>query len=299
MRYMFLKRYNPAYDFFLIQYFREGGIEFDENTTFDEADQRELFSIGLTSMTPHEKLFCSYVRSWRMHPEARPSYYELFDKAIGGSGSPDAKRLLRLESNKTQRNGRLVFSEREAAVSISEFYRKFLRNPLKMELERGGGGKDVTKFFSMEELRPLLEVRQIADEEEKEKLRNGIAKHLLEWFTSINPEKVESDIQRTLREHEEVDDHMKLLPDDPTAKERSWSCRHASECVEIDFFQQFGSSNQSVFLKPSRGFRISDYVEEPGRNDIVFPWYLVVRTEWQAEGDIPRARKAQESVRYS
>src|SRR5207247_2317478 len=118
--------------------------EFDENTTFDEADQRELFSIGLTSMTPHEKLFCSYVRSY-------------------------AKRLLRLESNKTQRNGKLVFSEREAAVSISEFYRKFLPNPLQMELERGGGGKDVTKFFSMEELRPVLEVRQIADEEEKEK----------------------------------------------------------------------------------------------------------------------------------
>src|SRR5438552_9629117 len=84
-----------------------------------------------------------------------------------------------------------------------------------------------------------------------------------------------------------------------TAKERSWPCRHASECVEIDFFQEFGSNSQSIFLKPSRGFRISDYVEEPGRSDIVFPWYLVVRTEWQAEGDTPRARKAQESVRYS
>src|SRR5436309_1368739 len=183
MRYMFLKRYNPAYDYFLIHYFREGGIEFDKSTTFDEADQRELFSIGLTSITPREKLFCSYVRSWRMHPEARPSYYEFFDKAIGGSGRPDAKRLLRLESNGTKGKGKLVFSEREAAASISEFYRRFLRNPLKMELERGGGGSDVTKFFSIEELRRLLEVRQTADEEEKEKMRNGIAKHLLEWLS--------------------------------------------------------------------------------------------------------------------
>jgi len=48
MTYVFIRYYNPTYDFFLSRYFRDGGLDVDENLTLEKADsiaETELSSV--------------------------------------------------------------------------------------------------------------------------------------------------------------------------------------------------------------------------------------------------------------
>src|SRR5580698_3827635 len=80
--YVFSKRYNPAYDFFLIRYFNEGGIEFDDMTSYPESQARAWIAKGMPRPSLHEKLFLDYVSRWREHPEARPAFEGFFERTI-------------------------------------------------------------------------------------------------------------------------------------------------------------------------------------------------------------------------
>src|SRR6058998_3886975 len=114
MKYVFVKRYNPAYDFFLIKYFNESGIDIDETLEFKRADAiasalEKKGSTGVVEkppyrrpftfrdrLEPHERLFWDYVYDWRGHPESRPGVDYLFDKLF--EREPDVKKLAELES---------------------------------------------------------------------------------------------------------------------------------------------------------------------------------------------------------
>jgi len=282
MRYWFVKRYNPAYDPFLIRYFREGGIDFDENTTFDEADRRELFSIGLNSMTVRERLFCSYVKSWRMHPECRPSLYYLFQKTLGSAGIPNLQRLRGLESQLPPGQGKLLFTKEEAAADISDFHRKYLTIPLKQEIEQGGVGKELSKYFSSKEVVLMPSLRMISQEKFDESVHT-IAGELLERLGTITPEKVARDIDSVLEGHEKTPDHMKLTGKITNPKESQWVCMHGSEYVELHVYQSAVDESAEMFLTSARGLHASDHVSEPGWDEIVFPWYEMLKAELQAD----------------
>ncbi len=275
---MFVKRYNLAYDAFLIRFFNQGGIKFDEKTTYEEVAPRWNLLSRRDDMTTAEKLLCDYVSNWGSHPEARPTYYELFDKAIGGDGWPDLKKLRELESQIVQADGRFIFSRDEVASIISKFYSRYLRDPLRAELEEGHGGKDLLRFFSMKEIQ-VLPIRLTATQDEDESLRNKVAGELLLWLDSVTPEKIDLDIQRVLEEHERMGEHMKAFDSFTRPIEKEWSCAHESEYVALDSYRGATGKRLSTYLNPARGSDASDHVIEMGWQIVTFPNFLVVVRE--------------------
>ena len=97
MKYVFVKEFNPAYDRFLMAYFKEHGLGLDENTTLKELESRvSHFDQG--KMSAEELLLTVYMWNWGPHPECRPSLYWLLNKTMGGNGHPDPEKLRQLES---------------------------------------------------------------------------------------------------------------------------------------------------------------------------------------------------------
>ena len=73
MRYLFVKEFNPAYDFYLFEYFQTGGIPVDEGLTIERARRLRKALEEKPSLKSDEKRFCDYVSTWNEHPESRPS----------------------------------------------------------------------------------------------------------------------------------------------------------------------------------------------------------------------------------
>lgn len=274
MNYAFVRRYNQAYDPFLVRYFREAGIEFDDDATYKEMAPRCIFAETMKNKSPPEDLFCAYVDLWREHPDARPTYLELFEKMIGGDGYPDIKRLRELESQLTTGQGKLVFSSKEAAKDIAGFYRKFLKEPLRIALDDGAVGKELLKFFSRKEVRALPDIRSVGVERFEAEV-NRTAGDVLSWLGTITGQKVESDIHLVLDEHEKMGEHMKLSPYNPHVNGRLWSCSHESELIQLSCYKNEGGNKQNLFMRPARGFDMSDYVLELGWHYVAFPEYHV------------------------
>jgi hypothetical protein len=136
MKYSFVKGYNQGYDFFLVEYFNQHGIEFGDKASFEEVFPRWVFASSNKNLSPEEQLFGRYVSRWRLHPEARPTYYRLFEKVMGWTGPPNVVQLRKLETELIDCNEKLVFSRDDFAAVISEFYRRYLRDPLRAELDR-------------------------------------------------------------------------------------------------------------------------------------------------------------------
>ena len=83
MKYVFVREFNPAYDRFLMAYFKGHGLGLDENTTLKELENKvSLFVLG--KMSAGERRLTTYMWDWGSHPECRPSFYRLLDKTLGG-----------------------------------------------------------------------------------------------------------------------------------------------------------------------------------------------------------------------
>src|SRR2546428_9496316 len=111
--YAYIREYNPAYDIFLVKYFREEGIAFDENLTFQEVEPRWIFAVDAMGLSPPERLVCTYLSDCRLHPEARPSFSHLLHKSLDGANGRAADNLRELESRLTAGQGQLLLSEAE------------------------------------------------------------------------------------------------------------------------------------------------------------------------------------------
>ncbi len=283
MKYVFVKGFNPAYHRFLMVYFKEHGIDIDEKTTLREVEGR-LSHLDRDNMSEVERLLTYYARDWRSHPECRPSPYYLLDRALGGKGRPDFDKMRQLESNLSPSRGKLLFTREEVAADISGFYRKYMRTPLKSDLEKGATDERLAAYLSMNELRPAA-VEHPQHNESRERDVRQMAGGLLSWLQGITLGSMVGDIDRILGEHESKPEHMREITDTCTGRPEKRVCEHESEYLKLQVYQHLEEGAVTTLLFPSRGFLISDTVLEEGWNDVVFPRYYVLQ-ERHTESDI-------------
>ena len=207
MKYVFVKEFNPAYDRFLLAYFKEHGLRLDENTTLKELENR-VSHLDQERMSAEERLLTYYVRDWGSHPECRPSLYRFLDKTLGGKGRPDQDEMRQLESRLPPGEGKLLFAKEEVAADISGFYRKYMRNPLKSDIEKGASDRRLAAYFSLKELSPSV-VGRSPDEKTHERDEYQIAVDLLSTLEEITSEKVARDVDRIIGEHESNSEHTR------------------------------------------------------------------------------------------
>ncbi len=293
MNYVFVKKYNPSYDFFLTDYFKRWGIDFDEMTSFKKAGQiADEFRKKGESQDPlkpsqafrfqkylaaHEALFWTYEYRWGNHPDCRPAAYNLLDKILGGTGVPDVGKMRQLESQLPPGRGKLVFSREEVAKVISDFYKNHLRQPLKTDIERGGVGQELTRYFSSDEFSKVPRINAVGVEKAEEAV-NRTATELLCWSEKITQETVLSDIDRVLEEHENLPPtHLREFTSTPSGPPRRLkACEHLSETVTLRRYHDLDTNVVSETLAPSRGYGITDRTMEEGLDEVVFPRYFVI-----------------------
>ena len=279
MKYAFVRKFNPLYDFFLTRYFQGAEIQFDDQTNYSELAPRLAFASSMKSMSPEESLFYAYGSSWRMHPEVRPTYYHLFDRIVGGTGWPNVKILRELEKKLPADQGKLVFSMDEAASAITEFYRKQVRIPLKRGIREDTEEDDlVVRFFTHEEIYAIPGVRTGSGHGGKEFIMRTI-QNIVSRIDSLIPETVNAEIQQLLEEHRTAgSSHLRVVDKHPRSKttgDKLYSCTHSSEWVQTS---GFGESENVIdlFLEPIRGFENGAYDSNHEWNYIAFPTYYVV-----------------------
>ncbi len=286
MNYALVKKYNPAYDFFLFDYFRSNGIEVSQKPTLEEMERMALafqnkvesalgqkiagdLSLYIrNNLPPLERLFWDYARSWKMEPDTRPTVDSLFEGIFGGK-MPDVDKLKELEAQLPPRSGKLLYSRDEAALDIVNFYKRYLRDPLRKALENGAAGRELTKYFSRDESDRLPDIRVVGERKFLEGTQK-VGREVLKWIGAITPEKVARDVDLVLEEHRSDTQHIRFYGDQKKTK----SCYHKSKYVELTYFLDVDTKNENLTLKPSRGFRVwVKHKWEPDYADAIFPEY--------------------------
>ncbi len=294
MRYVFVKVYNPAYDFFLTTYFQRSGIPFDESTPFEEAEEiadrikkkgealttRNESARGPLAFLDHlpasEALFWRYVWHWGRHPEERPAVYGLLSVAAGIASTPNLPELKEMESRLPAGKGKLVLSEDEASGEIADFYKRQIAAPLKRALAEGADANELADYFSAEELRQLPK-RRAASAEDIEREANSIAGQITDRHERITPEEVRTDIETLAEAHDRTRDHMRKAVERLSGKKReSMVCEHVSGSVTLRGRMEQGEAQPTLLLTPTRvPTRPKDDVNEDWE-DVLFPTYWLL-----------------------
>ena len=286
MTLLFVRRYNPAYDYFLMRYFRGHGIEVDEESTFERVKRLAMAlqekagvdyrwkavynpSAHKIKLPEHETLFCLYAWYWLV-PEARPSFREIFAKTLDKGDRSEAQKLRELEATLPSDKGKLLYANKDVAEDIARFYGKYIRDPLRRDMKKGARGRTVSRYLTSDELDLVLSVGRY-DHDGQEKRAQEIASKLLIWLDQITPERVLNDIEKVFAEHQKSTDHMKK-PEDLTGG-RLDLCMHRSEYLEFTVYWVPETRAVSYHLHPIRGYGLIEEVVGKGWQDMIFPWF--------------------------
>ena len=289
MTLLFVRRYNPAYDYFLMRYFRGHGIDVDEESTFERVKRLAMGlqdKVGVNypwkgvydpsthkiPLPEHETLFCLYAWYWLV-PEARPSFREIFVRTLGKGDGFEAGKLRELEATLPREKGKLLYTRKDVAEDIARFYGKYILEPLQRDMKKGSKRKSLMKYFTSDELDMVLREGRYATEA-KEYRAQEIASKLLEWLQGITQQKVLNDIEKAFAEHEESLDHMRKRQE--LKGGRLDLCVHKSEYVEFDVYWSPERQELIYFLQPIRGYGLIEEVVGEGWQDMIFPWFTAV-----------------------
>jgi hypothetical protein len=271
VNYVFIKRYNPAYDVIIKRYFAEQGFPSTDGLTPGRIRVRARAMQGKANLTPPQKLYRDYLGEWAEFPDLKPAFYRFVDRMIGGVGQPDAKTLSKLESELAPDQGKLLFTEREAAGQIADFHSRYMANPLRRALGTQASSKVLMRYLSRSELDVLPDRRRVGTEKFEEGCRK-VAMKLSARLNQITPEVIVSEISGALLEHESLTNHMKAIGE---GHEKNWTCSHLCGCVELSAIALQKDALPTLFLKPAEGFLVADEMVQGGWNDYVFPSYYV------------------------
>jgi len=295
LNYVLIKRHNPGYDFFVFRYFRENGIDVSENTPFEtikqlatsfaesvESDEdrrppyRKVFGFR-NKLTPPQRLLWDYSRSWELEPDARPSVDSYFSHAVGGK-MPDFNTLKELESQLPSQRGKLLFTKDESAADIVSFYKRYLRDPIRKALNEGVSGLELLKYFSLEDHQRLPNSSAFGTDKVSEEARK-IAKELLASMDRLTPEDIARDIDLALNDHWKDSEHPRSGVSLADNKTKMRFCEHKSNFVQLNCYHYVDEDTRSLYLKPSRGFRVwVKHKWEADYADVIFPHYTVIKT---------------------
>ncbi len=286
MTLLFVRRYNPAYDYFLMRYFSGHGIEVDEESSYERTKRLAMAlqdKVGVDyrwkgvydpsthkiKLPDHETLFCLYAWYWSV-PEARPSFHEIFVRSLGVVDEPGVDRLRELEAILPPGKGKLLYTKNDVAEDIARFYGKYIRQPLRRDLEQGAKGRTVSRYLTSDELDIVLGAGRY-NHEGQEKLAQEIASKLLRWLDRITPGRVLKDIEKVFAEHDKSLEHMKN-PEELKGG-RLDLCMHKSEYMEFIVYWIPERQALSYHIHPIRGYGLIEEVVGEGWQDVIFPWF--------------------------
>ncbi len=274
MSYVFVREFNPAYDFYLFEYFQAGGIPVNEELTTERARRMRKTLEEKPSLKSEEKLFCDYVSVWNEHPETRPSLYYLFNKIPAHQGELNASRLAELESQRPPSEDRLLFSAEDVAKDFTNFYKRQIRDALKHEIESDAPGWKLGRYFASDEIDSLPDSRVQGPQKVEDAIRRT-SREVLGWTDKITSDSVLKDIERVLREHSGSQGHMRRSRRLGSSPQEVDSCEHKSEYVRLAVYQDVRRASTSMFLSPVRGFgAVEKYYW-----DVLFPKYYVLESK--------------------
>ena len=272
MTYVFIKGHNTAYDYFLTKYFKQGGIPFGGQTSFQEMRKKAL---DLTQpQVPHEKLLVDYVGAWRFHPESRPSF-DFFLARIFDDRNLTQERLEELQSELPLSEGRLILSQEDVAVDLFNFYKRIVREPLRKDIEKGASILKILDYLNVDDSNDLPYSRDV-DRRDFEKATRVKSKEVLSWLDTVKTETIASDIALVLQEHSDKGHQMEPMGEPHQDGLRTMRCEHNSKLVQLHCSREPSDSEERWLLQPSRGYGL---IERRLEGDNVHRYRVIERTD--------------------
>jgi hypothetical protein len=269
MKYLFLKRYNSAYDVCAVSYLKDGGIDMKDIPWARARFRLQLYDGRKDSLTRHQEFFVIYARKWVGFEYVRPAFYGVFWHIFGHI--PNLAEVREQESKLQNGDGKLLFSMEEIADDVFKFYGKFIGRPLQKDISERAAGDKISRYLTSQEWTAAK--RSGVDSKGIERERQKAAVALLAWFDRASPTSLLRDIDGILAEHYGAPPHVKLdehlFSRDGKKVER---CHHTSQFLTLDAAHNLDAGHTSVHLAPIRGqAQVRD-----GWLDVDFPWYYVL-----------------------
>ncbi len=278
---VFVKWYNPAYDYFIVKFFSGRGIPFNDEATLREMRSRlpPQKRADPSKLLPHEKMFLFYLGQWSLHPESRPSQIEFLTSTFADHRL-SVTRLEELEGSLPPERGKLLLAQEDAAAEIFKFYRRVIVEPLRKNIEKKASAWKLLDYFNVED-RVGLPYSKEVDRRDFEKAVKVTAGELLSWLKKIDSQTVSSDISLVFQQHSEKGHHMEPIGPPHEDGRRTIRCEHNSKLVQLHYSREPEDFEDHLLLQPARGYG----VVEDGWKDVVFPRFNVLE---KPEKDFPK-----------
>jgi len=189
----------------------------------------------------------------------------------------EVEELKELGSQFLPEEGKLIFSKKEVAKELSDFYRNYMTKPLQSDLARGADSKALARYFNSKELDRGLKVSRESGAEGMYEEDKKTAAELLTWLTKITVESILKDLDAILEAHFDAPEHMHVGRLIPGSDVKVKLCEHWSEYVWLACQRELDEAEVFATLRPIRGMGLI----EPGFQQVQFPEYYVKMVEAQ------------------